>query len=116
MPRKSAEERGASIYRSGAVPPRPPRNLGRTAADHWATIVQARAPDHFDGSVQGLLANYCSALAESGRVAAAMAAEAPGTPVSAALTKDFATLTGLAASLARQLRLTKTSPLDKKAG
>lgn len=116
MPRKSPAERAASLWRSGVHPPQPPRHLGRAARDHWQQVVKSRAPDYFDGAAQGLLANYCSALAAADRVAAAMAVSEPGTPQSAQLTKDYAALVGIASSLARSLRLTKQAQLRNDAG
>ena len=115
MPRISAEQRASRLFLTGHKPPQPPSDLGKPAADHWRTIVRSRPPDFFDGGVQGLLQTLCSALAECSRVAQAMAAEPVGTPQSAALTKDYAVLCGIAMSLARSLRLTKQS-IDKKSG
>ena len=115
MPRLSAEQRAMHLLRSGLNPPRPPAHLDRMAAVHWKTIVQSRAPDYFDGASRGMLGIYCAALAEADRVARALTAEPVGSPAAAVLAKNFAALSGTALSLARQLRLTKTSA-DRRSG
>jgi phage terminase small subunit len=116
MPRRSAEERGAALYRVGGRPPVPPDYLSDAAKAVWRTIVADRPADYFRPSNYDLLASYCSLLVTARELFRRMESLDQDTQYAsfgiavAQAAKLSAALTGFAA----KLRLTPSAEIDRK--
>jgi hypothetical protein len=115
MPRLSAEARMATAFRAGAKPPQPPRDLGPAAAAVWRSIMQSKPLGFFDSSLPQL-AVYCRIMATLDRISAELEETPPGTERSAQLVKEVRALGSVVAVHGRQLRITNTARIDRKAG
>lgn len=113
MPRKSAEERAASLRRAGPRVARPPKSLSPPARRIWREIVASKPGDWFDAGQLGLLALHVETMARANEVQARLATMDVTSPEFDRLSKTLRVLLGSVATSARQLRLTAIATIDR---
>ncbi len=114
MPRISAEERSASMYRAGGVAPVAPDTLTADQKKIWRDVVSAKPADWFDTGNLALLRRYCWLVSRSDRVTGALEEAEPGSERALLLIKELTPLNAAVATFARQLRLTVQAQIGTK--
>jgi hypothetical protein len=117
MPRKSAEERAASLFRMRTKQLQPPPNLSPPARKLWRQITGGMAADRFDAWAKIALATHCETIAQLDRLAAALSKVAdPASPEATAISRNLKVVAAAVGQQARQLRLSTSSRLDQHSG
>ena len=120
MPRKSAnqiamEDVSAFIPGGKDQRPDPPPDMSTSAAAVWRDVVASMKARHFTKETHALLARYCHAMAECGRLEAELASVGVGLPSYDRLSQRLNGTMTVALSYARALRLTPKSNLESRA-
>jgi phage terminase small subunit len=111
MPRRSAEDRSASYYRTGGKPPLAPSYLSPKAKRLWKDIVSCRPPELFKPGSQELLGQYCELCIQQEMYLTWLRDDRRNPELQATVIKVATTL----CQLATKLRLALTS-IDKRSG
>lgn len=112
MPRSSADEIAAAVWREGGRHPQPPKHLARDARAVWREIVESRPVDFFAPGSLHLLEQFCVTVIAQRHISARLQAD-PGDLETAKLHKEYGTLS---ATLATKLRLSIQSALRTESG
>ena len=112
MPRLSAEERAAAVWRAGGEPPKPPKCLSRKARALWREIVASRPADYFGPGSTQLLECFVVASVAARELAPKIAAD----PGDKGLAEAFRRHSAIMATMATKLRLAISSAVKPHAG
>ncbi len=105
MPRLSAEDRAAAVWRAGGEPPKPPKHLSRAAKAMWREIVASRPADYFGPGSTHLLESFVVAVLAARVLAEVVEAD----PRDEAAAKEWRNFARIEATLATKLRLAVSS-------
>jgi hypothetical protein len=108
MPRISAAEKAARMWRTAAKPPKPPSDFARPARDLWRTLASSRDPTFWTRPAQLLLRRLVLTAVSAEATQRAYDAEML-TPRGAMLARQLTGLNASVLAFSRQLRL---SPLQ----
>jgi hypothetical protein len=112
MPRKSAEQRSAELFRTGNKPPQPPVDLSPPAAELWKAIATSKPADYWTPALQILLRAFCETSEHSQRVATRLAALPVGDPEALALGRQMAATNASLGGLSQKMRLSAQSTVS----
>ena len=120
MPRKSANQiamEDVSTFIPGGKDqrPDPPPDMSTSAAAVWRDVVASMKTRHFTKETHALLARYCHAMAECGRLESELDRVGCGLPAYDRLSQRLNGTMTVALSYARALRLTPKSNLESRA-
>jgi hypothetical protein len=104
MPKSSAEEKAAKLWRIGAKPPRPPPDLRGPARKLWISLAASRPPYFWTEAAKFLLRRLVLTAASTEIVHAELDRDPAGAN-SSRIARQVATLNASITSLSRQLRL-----------
>jgi hypothetical protein len=107
MANRSAEARGADLWRNGANPPRPPAHLTRPAKILWRQIISERPSDWFTPSTARLLLRYVRTCIHAEKLADALDLLPIGSPEAERLLKQVLLANTSLGTLAAKMRLTQ---------
>ena len=114
MPRASAEERAASIYRAGKAAKEPPKTLPARAKAIWREIVNSKPADWFDGGSLGLLADHCRTQARLEECWRRLDRFPVGSREARLVMVELKTLRSNYTTSGRLLRLTVTEAIERR--
>jgi hypothetical protein len=105
----------ATAFQSRATPLQPPADLSPAAAEVWRTVMRSKPPSFFDASLPQL-AFYCRTMATLDRISAELEQTPAGSERSRELINEVRVLAQVVAVHGRQLRVTNSARVDRKAG
>lgn len=113
MPRISAENRSASVFRAGGKHPEPPKGISPRAKRIWRDIVTSKPFDWFEAGSLVLLRSYCVIAADAQELEErSLEVGVRSEAVMESLRRSALAMT----TIATKLRLTVQSSLDRRSG
>jgi phage terminase small subunit len=115
MPRKSAEQRSAELWRIGHKPPPPPADLSSTASKLWRKIIIDKPGDFWSPALLALLQAFCETSDHSRRVVTRLAELPVDDPAALALARALVANNSSLCNLAQKMRLSAQNLISPQA-
>jgi hypothetical protein len=116
VPRISAEDRAAAVFRAGRAPLPPPKGLSADAKSLWRRIVADRPTDWFRPGSDEILESFCVASVEARRLAVELHAASSDDPEYFRLIRGYGAIVTTMIMAATKLRLTTLASVERHSG